>query len=225
MSDNLLDMSLEHLEMKSWKPPRDESKESKFVNEVPEADDYVMVVAGIFDIGVQHDARYNKVQDKVCVIFELDARDSTGKPFQLHTAMTKSQYEKAPLYKLECAAFPGDSHAGLKLGDLIGKSVYGSVKTYTTKAGKHRAKVDVEAGFRKLPRGMSPIAVEGDYSQPTKLVEWFRAQAISASEADEVAKSFSAPVKGADDVTPEDVAGATGGAVVETTGTDDEIPF
>jgi len=184
MGNDFLDEGFEEMDWNAWKPQRRDGG-GEFQDEYPEPDDYVGVVAAIYDIGIQV-GYMNALKDQVAVVFELDAQKSNGYPHVVIQKMTKSMYEEAPLYKLICAAFPNQSHVGLKLRDLIGQSVYGTVTVKPSKSKPGKCFVDFR-DFKKVPRGMAAIAVRGQYDDPPKLVLWMASQAIAKQDADKMA--------------------------------------
>lgn len=183
MADDILDQGLASMDNGAWRKPYTGDR-SEFNDEYPKEDDYIGVVAAIYNIGIQV-GYMGALKDQVCVVFELDEPlRSDDYPHLVFAKMTKSMYEEAPIYKLICAAFPGEAHNGLKLRDLIGKCVYGTVtlKASVKKPGKFF--VDFK-GYKKIPRGMAAIAVRGDYAEPPALVQWMMKHAITEQEADQ----------------------------------------
>jgi len=180
-SEDFLDSGFDDLEFNSWRP--ESQSGGDFHDEYPKPDDYVGVVAAIYDIGIQV-GFMGQLRDQVAVVFELDAQKSNGYPHVVIQKMTKSMFEKAPLYQLICAAFPGEDHAGFRMRDLIGKSVYGTVTVKPSKNKPGKCFVDFKE-FKKVPRGMAGIAVRGDYREPPRLVMWMADQSITAQEAEQ----------------------------------------
>jgi len=189
---DFLDEGFDDVDFNAWRPQVKRTGEG-FNDEYPKPEDYVAVVAAIYDIGIQ--VGWGGVpKDQVAVVFELDAQKSNGYPHVVIQRITKSMYEKAPFYRLICAAFPGEDHQGFRVRDLIGKSVYGTVTVSPNKTNPDR-KIVKFINYMKLPRGLASIAVRGDYTDPPRLVMWMAEHAITSQDAEERARASEAQAK------------------------------
>lgn len=146
---------------------------------------HAAVIAGLWDVGMQ-ESNYGgkrKVQHKVCLAWELDARDSKGRRFVLYEKFTLSMFEKAPLRKLADLLDKDTPKERYALrARLIGRCALLQLGLDT----KGKAKV---TGWVGLPKGMPKVVAEGDYTEPRGLAKWLIENAYRGGPTAAVARA------------------------------------
>lgn len=139
------------------------SKGSSF--ETCPAGSFAAVCCDVIDLGMVKSDYQGKIkaQHKVCIVWQIDEAQASGKPFLPRKRYTVSLHEKATMRKdLESwrgRAFTEDELQGFDLEKLIG---VGAMISVVQAAAKGNVYANVTAVMRP-PKGLTPPAIEPSY--------------------------------------------------------------
>lgn len=170
-----------------------EDRKDETPREQPEDGQYAAKIGGVWDVGMQKGFQDKPPRRKVCVAFEIDARDSKGRRFVLFAPYAMSLYEKAPLRHLLDNLFPKEPKERFNLGKLRGADCLVQVS-----AGDNgKARVTAVLG---LPKGMTKITTEGDYTKPIGLAKYLIENQIRKAAASKPAAPEPDPEESVDPI-------------------------